>query len=233
MLVSNNAGYKLYCEVRKLDVHPQDNHVRIYTTYDWSKNPEAEQKDTKMTSSVRGRPAGQKDVNIKQLTADQFVKLLLKEQLSKEMSEELKDEYKKIKDKDEKKELTNIIGEYTAFRKFRAPTIAKPSPEFTIVLDGLKREFKQSEKQPSVNDIENLEKIPFNNLKYGFSTNNKKTYTRATSSDKAPVFPIKKRQIKTDMTDGVPMQPVGLQITSDITNSIPDMPTKPLAPGAQ
>ena len=43
MLVSNNAGYKLYCEVRKLDVHPQDNHVRIYTTYDWSKNPEAEQ----------------------------------------------------------------------------------------------------------------------------------------------------------------------------------------------
>jgi hypothetical protein len=43
MLVSENAGYKLYCEVRKLDVHPQDNHVRIYTTYDWAKNPEAEQ----------------------------------------------------------------------------------------------------------------------------------------------------------------------------------------------
>jgi hypothetical protein len=43
MLVSNNAGYKLYCEVRKLDIHPQDNHVRIFTTYDWSKNPEAEQ----------------------------------------------------------------------------------------------------------------------------------------------------------------------------------------------
>lgn len=43
MLVSENAGYKLYCEVRKLDIHPQDNHVRIYTTYDWAKNPEAEQ----------------------------------------------------------------------------------------------------------------------------------------------------------------------------------------------
>ena len=43
MLVSENAGYKLYCEVRKLDVHPQDNHVRIYTTYDWAKNPDAEQ----------------------------------------------------------------------------------------------------------------------------------------------------------------------------------------------
>jgi hypothetical protein len=43
MLVSENAGYKLYCEVRKLDIHPQDNHVRIYTTYDWAKNPDAEQ----------------------------------------------------------------------------------------------------------------------------------------------------------------------------------------------
>ena len=43
MIVSENAGYKLYCEVRKLDIHPQDNHVRIYTTYDWAKNPEAEQ----------------------------------------------------------------------------------------------------------------------------------------------------------------------------------------------
>jgi hypothetical protein len=43
MLVSENAGYKLYCEVRKLDIHPNDNHVRIYTTYDWAKNPDAEQ----------------------------------------------------------------------------------------------------------------------------------------------------------------------------------------------
>ena len=43
MLVSENAGYKLYCEVHKLNVHPQDNHVRIYTTYDWAKNPNAEQ----------------------------------------------------------------------------------------------------------------------------------------------------------------------------------------------
>jgi hypothetical protein len=43
MLVSENAGYKLFCEVNKLNVHPQDNHVRIYTTYDWAKNPSAEQ----------------------------------------------------------------------------------------------------------------------------------------------------------------------------------------------
>jgi hypothetical protein len=43
MLISENAGYKLYCEVRKLDIHPQDNHIRIYSTYEWAKNPEAEQ----------------------------------------------------------------------------------------------------------------------------------------------------------------------------------------------
>ena len=43
MLVSENAGYKLYCEVRKLDVTPQNNYVRIYTTYDWAKNPSIEQ----------------------------------------------------------------------------------------------------------------------------------------------------------------------------------------------
>jgi hypothetical protein len=43
MLVSENAGYKLYCEVHKLNVQPQDNHVRIYTTYEWAKNPNAEQ----------------------------------------------------------------------------------------------------------------------------------------------------------------------------------------------
>jgi hypothetical protein len=43
MLVSENAGYKLFCEVHKLSVQPQDNHVRIYTTYDWAKNPNAEQ----------------------------------------------------------------------------------------------------------------------------------------------------------------------------------------------
>jgi hypothetical protein len=43
MLISENAGYRLFCEVRKLDIAPQDNHVRIYTTYEWSKNPDAEQ----------------------------------------------------------------------------------------------------------------------------------------------------------------------------------------------
>jgi hypothetical protein len=43
MLVSENAGYKLFCEVHKLSVKPQDNHVRIYTTYDWAKNPSSEQ----------------------------------------------------------------------------------------------------------------------------------------------------------------------------------------------
>jgi hypothetical protein len=43
MLVSENAGYKLMCETRKLDVPHGSNYVRIYTLYDWSKNPSAEQ----------------------------------------------------------------------------------------------------------------------------------------------------------------------------------------------
>jgi hypothetical protein len=43
MLVSENAGYKLLCETRKLDVPNGSNYVRIYTVYDWARNPEAEQ----------------------------------------------------------------------------------------------------------------------------------------------------------------------------------------------
>jgi hypothetical protein len=43
MLVSENAGYKVMCETRKLDVPAGSNYVRIYTLYDWAKNPEAEQ----------------------------------------------------------------------------------------------------------------------------------------------------------------------------------------------
>ena len=187
--------------------------------------------DVKMTSAVRGRPAGQKDVNIKQMTPDQFMRLLLKEKLSKEMSEDLKEEFKKIKDKDERKELTNIIGHYQVDRKINKPSLENPSKEFLSVLEKLKQEFIQSEKPPTVNDIKNLEKIPISNLQQGFSTNNKKTYT-VVKSDKSPVFPTKKRQTKTEIDD-VPMQPVGSQITGNVTNTIPDMPTKPLAPGAQ
>ena len=43
MLVSENAGYKVMCETRKLDVPQGSNYVRIYTLYDWAKNPETEQ----------------------------------------------------------------------------------------------------------------------------------------------------------------------------------------------
>ena len=43
MLVSENAGYKLLCETRKLDVPNGSNYVRIYTLYEWSKDPSAEQ----------------------------------------------------------------------------------------------------------------------------------------------------------------------------------------------
>jgi hypothetical protein len=43
MIVSDNAGYKLLCETRKLDVPNGSNYVRIYTVYDWAKDPKAEQ----------------------------------------------------------------------------------------------------------------------------------------------------------------------------------------------
>ena len=43
MLVSENAGYKVMCETRKLDIPQGSNYVRIYTLYDWAKNPETEQ----------------------------------------------------------------------------------------------------------------------------------------------------------------------------------------------
>jgi hypothetical protein len=43
MLVSENAGYKLLCETRKLDIPNGSNYVRIYTVYDWARNPSAEQ----------------------------------------------------------------------------------------------------------------------------------------------------------------------------------------------
>jgi hypothetical protein len=43
MLISDNAGYKLFCDVRKTPVKPNDNYVRIYTKYDFAREPEAEQ----------------------------------------------------------------------------------------------------------------------------------------------------------------------------------------------
>lgn len=41
MLISDNAGYKLYCETRKLDIPADSVYVRIYTKYEWAKDPES------------------------------------------------------------------------------------------------------------------------------------------------------------------------------------------------
>ena len=43
MLVSENAGYKLFCETRKLDIPQCSNYVHIYTVYDWARDPSAKQ----------------------------------------------------------------------------------------------------------------------------------------------------------------------------------------------
>lgn len=46
MLITENQGYKLFCETHKVDYPDDTYHVRIFTKYDFSKTPEAEQ--TKM-----------------------------------------------------------------------------------------------------------------------------------------------------------------------------------------
>jgi hypothetical protein len=43
MIVCENSGYKLQVEVRHLDIPPNAKYVRIFTTYDWAKDPEVEQ----------------------------------------------------------------------------------------------------------------------------------------------------------------------------------------------
>jgi hypothetical protein len=43
MLISDNAGYKIFCDVRKTPIKPNDNYVRIYTKYDFAREPNAEQ----------------------------------------------------------------------------------------------------------------------------------------------------------------------------------------------
>jgi hypothetical protein len=43
MLIFNNGGYKVFCKVNKLHLGENNNHVRIYTTYDGSRDPEYKQ----------------------------------------------------------------------------------------------------------------------------------------------------------------------------------------------
>jgi len=40
MLITDNGGYKIYCEVNKIHVGENNNHVRVYTTFDGSRDPE-------------------------------------------------------------------------------------------------------------------------------------------------------------------------------------------------
>jgi hypothetical protein len=52
MLISDTAGYKLYCETRKLDIPADSAYVRIYTKYEWAKDPEATQNKLELVLSL-------------------------------------------------------------------------------------------------------------------------------------------------------------------------------------
>ena len=43
MQTSENAGYRQYCECTPVQAQPGLNYVRIFTTYDWAKDPNQEQ----------------------------------------------------------------------------------------------------------------------------------------------------------------------------------------------
>ena len=43
MLISDNGGYKVFCELRKIHVGENNNFIRFYTTFDGSKDPEYKQ----------------------------------------------------------------------------------------------------------------------------------------------------------------------------------------------
>ena len=51
MLVSNSAGYKVFCETKHVDVLPGHYHIRIYTTFDQSKDPDYQQSKFDMVLS--------------------------------------------------------------------------------------------------------------------------------------------------------------------------------------
>ena len=43
MLISTTAGYKVFCETKPIDALPDSFHVRVYTTYEHSKEPDYQQ----------------------------------------------------------------------------------------------------------------------------------------------------------------------------------------------
>ena len=47
-MISDNAGYKVFCEKRKIHVGENDNYVRIYSTFDGSRDPEYQQTKLEM-----------------------------------------------------------------------------------------------------------------------------------------------------------------------------------------
>ena len=52
MLVSNSAGYKVFCETKQVDVLPGHYHIRVYTTFDQSKDPDYQQSKFDMVLSA-------------------------------------------------------------------------------------------------------------------------------------------------------------------------------------
>jgi len=48
MLITENGGYKVFCEVNKIHVGENNNHVRVYTTFDGSRDPEYKQTKIEM-----------------------------------------------------------------------------------------------------------------------------------------------------------------------------------------
>ena len=48
MLITDNGGYKVFCEVNKIHVGENNNHVRMYTTFDGSRDPEYKQTKIEM-----------------------------------------------------------------------------------------------------------------------------------------------------------------------------------------
>ena len=52
MLISNSAGYKVFCETKPVDVLPGHYHVRVYSTYEHSKEPDYQQNKLDMVLSA-------------------------------------------------------------------------------------------------------------------------------------------------------------------------------------
>ena len=43
MLISDTAGYKVFCETKPIDAVPGSHHVRVYTTYEHASDPDYQQ----------------------------------------------------------------------------------------------------------------------------------------------------------------------------------------------